>query len=478
MYLGIDLGTSGVKTLLIDADQKILTEAQASLSVLRPHDGWSEQEPKDWIDAVDRSIRAIAAEHDLSGVKGIGLSGQMHGATVLDRDHKVLRPAILWNDTRAAHEARSLDDTPVFRQESGNIVFAGFTAPKLLWMKHHEPALFDRVAMVLLPKDYVRLWLTGDCVSEMSDAAGTSWLNTAKRDWSDALLAATDLSRNQMPRLVEGSEPSGNLRSKLARDWGLPEGVIVAGGAGDNAATAIGTGITQQGDGFLSLGTSGVIFTACEGYAPDAASAVHTFCHAVPETWHQMAVILAATDALNWFAKFMGSSPAALTANLKQLKAPSKTLFLPYLGGERTPLNNAEIRGGLFGLEHSTDMNAVAVAVLEGVGYALRDGFEALTKTGGRVDSLVAVGGGSQSRFWLKAIATILNTPIAVPANSASGAAFGAARLGQMAAENCGLEIAGKPEIAATLEPESDLKQAFDEGYQRFKSMQQKLLAG
>ena len=306
MYIGLDLGTSGLKAILIDDAQAILAEAVAPLEVNRPFDGWSEQAPASWLDATGAVLRELRQKADLSAVRGIGLSGQQHGATLLDAADHVLRPCILWNDTRAAVEAAALDADPQFRAITGNIMFAGFTAPKLVWVRKHEPKLFDRVAKVLLPKDYLRLWLTGEHVGEMSDAAGTGWLDVGKRDWSDALLAATGMTRAQMPRLVEGSEVSGHLRDELASKWGLPKGVVVAGGGGDNAASAVGVGVVAAGQAFVSLGTSGVLFAASAAYQPDAASAVHTFCHALPDTWHQMGVILAAADALNWYARLVG----------------------------------------------------------------------------------------------------------------------------------------------------------------------------
>ena len=377
----------------------------------------------------------------------------------------MLRPCILWNDTRAHAEAAALDANPLFRPLTGNIVFPGFTAPKLDWVRKHEPALWDRIAKVLLPKDYLRLWLTGDHVAEMSDAAGTSWLDTGLRNWSDALLAATGLTRAQMPRLVEGSAPSGQLRPDLAARWGLPKGVIVAGGGGDNAAAGIGVGVVKAGQAFVSLGTSGVLFAANDGYHPDPATAVHTFCHALPQTWHQMGVILAATDALNWYARLVGQSPAGLTAELGPLAAPGKTLFLPYLGGERTPLNDAAIRGAFMGLDHMTDRAQGTRAVLEGVTFAFRDSRDALAATGTRLEQVLAVGGGARSDYWLAAIATALNVEILVPTDGDFGGALGAARLAIMAATGAGPEIASMPPIARTVTPDRNLTAAFDAGH-------------
>ncbi|MEO1638881.1 MAG: xylulokinase [Pseudomonadota bacterium] len=470
MYIGLDLGTSGLKAVLIDDDQTLLAEATAPLTVQRPADGWSEQDPTTWLDAADGAIRSLGTEADLGKVQAIGLSGQMHGATLLDAADEPLRPCILWNDTRSADEAAAMDADPTFRAQTGNIVFPGFTAPKLAWVAKHEPEVFNKTARVLLPKDYLRLWLTAEAVAEMSDAAGTSWLDVGKRDWSDELLAKTGLSRDHMPRLVEGADVSGTLRDELATAWGLPKGVVVAGGGGDNAASAVGVGVVKAGDAFVSLGTSGVLFAASDAYQPDAATAVHTFCHALPDTWHQMGVILAAADALNWFAGVAGQGAASITADLGPLQAPTRTLFLPYLGGERTPHNDAHIRGAFLHLDHGSDMAAMTRAVLEGVTFAIRDSYDALRATGTEINQLIAVGGGSKSDYWLQAIATSLDMPIAVPVAGDFGGAFGAARLGRMAATGAGAEIATKPQIARTIEPNESLTSAFSDAHARYRA--------
>ncbi|MEM6382629.1 MAG: xylulokinase [Pseudomonadota bacterium] len=468
MYLGLDLGTSGLKGLVIDDEQALVASATAPLEVSRPQSGWSEQDPDSWIAACERVFGALKEQIDLSSIKGIGLSGQMHGATALSADGKPLWPSMLWNDTRSASEASAMDADPDFRKLSGNIVFPGFTAPKIEWLRVNKPDLFDTIDKVLLPKDYLRLWLTGEAVSDMSDAAGTSWLDTGGRDWSNTLLAKAHLSREQMPRLVEGSEISGKLRPDFAETFGFSEGVVVAGGGGDNAASAIGVGVVKPGDAFVSLGTSGVLFAANGAYQPDPETAVHTFCHAVPNTWHQMGVILAATDALAWFAGLVGSEPPALTSSLGELQAPGRTVFLPYLGGERTPINDAAIRASFLGLEHATDRDAATRAVLEGVCFALRDCQVALEATGTHYETLLGVGGGTQSDYWLSALATCLGKPIDLPQGSELGGAFGAARLGLMAATGAGAEIAAKPPIAKTIEPVAALTSTFDEGYDRY----------
>ncbi|MEM8630986.1 MAG: xylulokinase [Pseudomonadota bacterium] len=474
MYIGLDLGTSGLKGLLIDADQRLVAETMAPLEVSRPAPAWSEQDPGDWLRAAQAVMAALKASHDLSAVRAIGLSGQMHGATLLGADDAPLRPCILWNDTRSAAEAAEMDADPKWRRITGNIVFPGFTAPKLVWTKQHEPEVFAATARVLLPKDYLRLWLTGEAVGEMSDAAGTGWLDTGARAWSDDLLAATKLSRSHMPRLVEGSEPSGTLRKALADDWGMSADVIVAGGGGDNAASAVGAGVVRAGEAFVSLGTSGVLFAASEAYQPEPATAVHTFCHALPETWHQMGVILAAADALSWYGHLVGRTPAELTGTLSDLQAPGRTVFLPYLGGERTPYNDAAIRGSFTHLDHATDQAAATRAVLEGVAFAFRDSLDALKATGTRIDRLIALGGGSQSVYWLKAIATALDMSIDVPEAGDFGGAFGAARLAMMA-DGAGTDIALAPPMSHCVAPEAALVPDFAEGHARYTATYQAL---
>lgn len=453
MFIGLDLGTSHLKGIVIDDAQNVCAEASVSLSLMRPKNGWSEQNPQDWLDATENVMASLANKVNLKKVNAIGLSGQMHGATLLDKNDNVLRPCILWNDTRSAEEASYLDSKTIFRNLTGNIVFPGFTAPKLAWVRKHEPNIFEKISKVLLPKDYLRLWLCGEYVAEMSDAAGTSWLDVKRRDWSDALLAETDLDRSQMPTLIEGCEISGVLKKTHASKWGLPHGVIIAGGGGDNAASAIGVGVVKAGDAFVSLGTSGVLFAASDEYQPDAASAVHTFCHALPNTWHQMGVILAATDAMNWFGQVLNSSAQEMTNDLGVLKAPSKTLFLPYLGGERTPHNDAQIRASFINLDHNADRQAMIRAVIEGVAFAFRDCFDALSSTGTKINQLVAVGGGAKSEYWVQAIATALGLPISIPIAGDYGGAFGAARLGMIAYGINRYDVAISPKIKHIIEP-------------------------
>jgi xylulokinase len=475
MYLGLDLGTSGVKAMLIDGDQKIIGSANGALDISRPHPGWSEQDPAHWIRATEDAIAGLKASHpqELAAVRGIGLSGQMHGATLLDADDKVLRPCILWNDTRSYEEAAALDADPRFRALTGNIVFPGFTAPKLAWVAKHEPEIFGKVRWVLLPKDYLRLWLTGEHMSEMSDSAGTSWLDTGKRKWSAELLAATGLNEKQMPTLVEGTAVSGTLRGELRSRWGIGGDVVVAGGAGDNAASACGMGTVSHNAAFVSLGTSGVLFAANGSYLPKPESAVHAFCHALPNTWHQMGVILSATDALNWHSEVTGKSPSELTGELgDSLKAPSSVTFLPYLSGERTPYNDAAIRGAVIGLGHESSRVVLTQAVLEGVSFAFRDSLEALRSAGTEIARVTAIGGGSRSRYWLASIATALGVPVDLPADGDFGAAFGAARLGLIAATGADpVAVCAPPKIAGTIEPVTALTGAYEDAYKRYRAL-------
>lgn len=475
MYLGIDLGTSGVKALLIDDAQTVIGSAHGELDVSRPHPGWSEQDPAHWIDACRTAIDGLRTAHpkEFSAIAGIGLSGQMHGATLLDERDQVLRPCILWNDTRSYREAAALDADPAFRAITGNIVFPGFTAPKLVWVANNEPDIFARTHKVLLPKDYLRLWLTGEYVSDMSDSAGTSWLDTGARRWSRELLDKTGLDESRMPRLAEGTDATGRLRAELAAEWGIAGLPVVAGGAGDNAASACGMGTVKPGHAFVSLGTSGVLFAANGAYQPKPESAVHAFCHALPDTWHQMGVILSAASALDWYARLVGKTAHELDRELgDRLNAPGSTTFLPYLSGERTPYNDAKIRGVLSGLEHESDQRALTQAVLEGVAFAIRDNLAALQSAGTDISSLTAVGGGSRSTYWLKAIATALNVPIALPEEGDFGAAFGAARLGLIAATGVDpLAVCTPPRTERTIEPEAALIPAYEEAYQRYRAL-------
>ena len=475
MYLGLDLGTSGLRAILVDADGKVLVSSDQAYPVSHPHSGWSEQDPADWVSATERAFDALKASHpaELAALKAISFSGQMHGATILDKADKVLRPAVLWNDTRAAKQAAAMDSDPAFRAISGNIVFPGFTAPKLAWVKEHERAIFDQVAMVLLPKDYLRLWLTGDHVSDMSDSAGTSWMDVGQRAWSDELLEKSGMRADQMPRLVEGTEVSGSLRPELASRWGIAGTVKVVGGGGDNSASACGVGCFDEGDGFVSLGTSGVLLSAKAGFSPSPETAVHTFCHSVPDKWYQMGVILSATDSLNWLATQTGSKPAELSALLgDSIAGPGHIRFLPYLSGERTPHNDAEIRGAFAGIGIGDGHRELTQAVVEGVAFALKDNHEALKATGTELKSLLGIGGGSNSDYWVELIATLLGVPVDLPEAGDFGAALGAARLAIVGDTGAApADVMTRPAVARTIEPRADLAGAYSDAYAQFRAL-------
>ncbi|WP_050602733.1 xylulokinase [Ruegeria sp. 6PALISEP08] len=473
MYLGLDLGTSGLRGIVVDESGQVLAEADAGVETSTPQSGWSEQAPADWVEACQKVVAQLRTANGdaFSAVRAIGLSGHMHGATLLDSNGNVLRPCIMWNDTRSAPEAAALDGTPEMRAITGNIVFPGFTAPKLEWVRRHEPEVFEKVSKVLLPKDYLRLWLTGESISDLSDSAGTAWLDVGRREWSDTALGHGHMRRDQMPELVEGSAIGGQLRPEILQNWGLSGPVIVAGGAGDNAAAACGIGSINEGTGFLSLGTSGVMLVAKESYAPAPETAVHCFCHAVPGRWIQMGVILSATNSLNWLSRNLGQTVGALASALPdRVDGPSSTVFLPYLSGERTPHNDSAIRGAFLGLDIASDPKALTQSVMEGVAFAMRDCLEALKGTGTTPESLLVVGGGARSRFWLETLATVLNTPLALPKGSEFGAAIGAARLAACASQ--GIDPADAmipPETAEVIAPRTDLCDGYENAYQRYR---------
>jgi xylulokinase len=482
MYLGIDLGTSEVKVLLIDQRQSVVASARAALAISRPLPQWSEQDPADWWHATRTAIAAIARSHprELAALRGIGLSGQMHGTVLLDAAGQVLRPAILWNDTRAGAECAELERrVPLLRQITGNLAMPGFSAPKLLWLATHEPALLRRTAKVLLPKDYLRFLLTGDYISDMSDASGTLWLDVARRDWSETMLEACGLSRAQMPRLVEGSAPGGLLRPDLARDWGIAAdaAVVVAGGAGDNAASAVGMGVVAAGEGFISLGTSGVLFAASDAYRPNPDQGLHTFCHALPGQWHQMGVMLSAASCLRWVTQLThAASEAAL---LEEIAAAGDAahraapLFLPYLSGERTPHNDPDASGVWFGLRHDTGRALLGYSVLEGVAFGLRDSYLALQAAGGSLRRAALVGGGSQSRYWARLLASALDLPLSLNSGAEVGAALGAARLALLTAHPrlSVAEVCVAPPVLELILPEPSWQDALLPRFQRFRAL-------
>jgi xylulokinase len=476
MYLGIDLGTSGIKAVLVDDAETVVASHTEPLDIARPKPGWSEQTPEDWWQATLRALDAIAAAHSsaMAAVRGIGISGQMHGAVLLDKDGQPLRPAILWNDTRSERECRELEESfPDLRRVAGNPAMPGFTAPKLLWVRKHEPEVFDRIGTVLLPKAYLRYRLTGEMIEEMSDAAGTLWLDVGARAWSEAALAATGLSLGQMPRLVEGSDPAGRLTDALSRRWGLTAAPVLAGGAGDNAAGAVGLGAIRPGSAFVSLGTSGVLWATTDRFRPNPEATVHAFCHALPGLWHQMGVTLSAAACLAWWSGVMQEKEASLLQALPEVPlTPSTATFLPYLSGERTPHNDGTIRGAFVGLSADTDRAALTQAVLEGVAFSFRDCLDALRSAGTVITEADVIGGGSRSSTWITILASVLGITLHRLADGEHGGAFGAARLGRLAATGEDpVTLCMPPRRLAAIAPIPALQQAYEARLTQYRAL-------
>ncbi len=472
MFLGIDIGTSGVKAVVLDPFGGVLAQATAPLHVSQPRDLWSEQDPEHWwaatcaaVMAIDPSIRR--------GVRGVGLAGQMHGATLLGDDDRPLRPAILWNDGRSFAECADLERAvPDLHRISGNLAMPGFTAPKLMWVRRHEPEIFDRIHKVLLPKDYIRLRLTGESVSDVSDSAGTLWLDVEQRRWSEAVLAACGLTTSQMPDLAEGTEAPGRLRSEVATDWGMDRVPVAAGGS-DNAAGAAGVGVVRDGDAILSLGTSGVIFVATDTFRPNPAGAVHAFCHCLPDRWHQMSVHLSAASCVDWIARITGAAgPADVFERAEAAGADAgPELFLPYLSGERTPHNDPLVRGAFLHLDNETNAARLSQAVLEGVAFALADGLDVITAAGTHVSSMSVIGGGARSKYWGELISSVLDTPLVYLRGGDVGPALGAARLAQIAVDGGSpADVCIPPPVSHVIEPSASIRDRLLAKQSRFRA--------
>lgn len=487
MFLGLDLGTSAVKAVLVDAAGAVRASASSRLVVQNPKPLWSEQDPADWWQAAEAAIEQLLAAGAQAGIAAkqvlaIGLSGQMHGATVLDEADRVLRPAILWNDGRSAAQCERLEQTPNFRELTGNLAMPGFTAPKLLWLREHEPALFERIAKVLLPKDYLRLLLTGEYATDVSDAAGTLWLDVAHRSWSPALLDATGLSLGHMPALYEGNAVTGRLNAALAERWGMSR-VPVAAGGGDNAAGAVGVGIVRHGQAMLSLGTSGVYFAVSDGYLARPEQAVHSFCHALPHTFHLMSVMLNAASCLDFSAQLLGY--ADVGSMLADAQAAGERadgpVFLPYLSGERTPHNDVHATGSFTDLRSDTKRVDLVHATLEGVGLGLLDGIEAVDAAGLHAHEITVIGGGSRSQYWIQMLADIVGRPLTLREGGEVGPALGAARLAQLAVEPGATvaEVCRLPPVTAVCEPRVTRRDYYRERRQpRFRSLYRQLASG
>ncbi len=444
MYIGIDLGTSGVKTILIDENQKTICSHTESIKIQNPYPGYFEQDPEDWYFATIKSLNKIkeSKKKEFSSVKSIGISGQMHGSTLIDNNHKVIRPCILWNDTRSVEQCIQMEKKyKNLREESGNIAMPGFTSPKILWIKENEYENFKRINKILLPKDYLRLKLSGDYFTDMSDASGTLWLDVKNRNWSENLLNLTYLSKNNMPDLAEGSDATSKIKRELSKKLGFENEVIIAGGAGDQAAGAVGSGVINSSESVISLGTSGVYFSPTDKFISNTNQAVHSFCHCIPETWHHMSVMLSATQCLDWISKLFNLTVQESINKIESLMNNkfdfgSSPYFLPYLNGERTPYNNAYLRGSFHNLNTSSNIDEILYSVVEGVCFGIKDGYEAVHSVSPISKNTYLVGGGSKSDVWSKLLASTLNRPIIIGEDADLGPALGVARLAMLATKD------------------------------------------
>jgi xylulokinase len=433
--IGVDVGTSGTRALAVTTDGELVAEANRPHELLTPRPGWSEQDPGQWWDAAQAALAEVAAAAE--DVVGLGLTGQMHGSVFLDSAGDVIRPALLWNDQRTAAECAEITErvgAERLLEIAGNPALTGFQAPKVLWLARHEPDAYARVASVLLPKDYVRLRLTGEHATDASDAAGTLLLDVRARDWSPAILDALEIPRAWMPAVHEGPEVTGTVRDDLAAELGLPRGLPVAAGGGDNAAAAVGVGVVREGSLSSSIGTSGVIFSHRDAFAPDPSGRVHAFCHAVPGAWHLMSVTLSAGGSLSWWREQLGGDFDALVGEAEAVEAGAEGLvFLPYLTGERTPHLDPDARGGFVGLTVRHGRGHLTRAVMEGVAFSMRDGLEIMRDLGTPDDDVRAVGGGARSPLWLQLQADVYGRAIRRTVID-EGPAYGAALLAGVAA--------------------------------------------
>ena len=474
-FLGIDLGTSAVKALILDEAETVLATASVPVPApTHPMPLASEQEIGGWWQAVSTALERLAANHGptMARVRGIGLSGQMHGLSLLDAEDQPVRPAMLWNDGRAEAEAEALQAQGYeLARILGVPAMAGLTAPKLMWLQRHEPASLARARHLLLPKDVIRLFLTGERVTDVSDAAGTWLLDQAARCWSDRAIDALGIDRRLLPPVVESPMPTGTLRPEIARRFGLPSGVIVAGGAGDTLAGGLGIGVVENGRAFVALGTSAQVFVATDSYRPAPEQAVHSFCHCLPGRWCAMAAMLNGASALSVMSRVAGSDDiAALLAEVEAgFTSPSPLLFLPYLTGERTPHNDPFARGVLFGLTPDSTRAQMIQAVLEGVAFSLSDGLAALNAAGTAVGAAGLIGGGARSRLWARIISAATGLTLNRVAGGEHGAAFGAARLGRMATG--GPLHAEMPAIIEAIEPEPGLRDAYLPRLEAYRSL-------
>ena len=476
LYIGVDLGTSACKFLLVDENGKVKNTVTKEYPLFFPHPGWSEQDPAHWWNACLEGIPELLRGFDASQVAGIGAGGQMHGLVALDDQDQVLRPAILWNDGRTAAQVEYLNHTvgkDKLSRCTANIAFAGFTAPKLLWMQQQEPELFGRIAKIMLPKDYLVYRLTGVHATDLSDASGMLLLDVEHRCWSREMLDICGITEKQMPRLFESWQAVGTLQPETAKALGLPENVVVCAGAGDNAAAAVGTGTVGEGHCNISLGTSGTIFISSERFGVDPNNALHAFAHA-DGGWHLMGCMLSAASCNKWWqdeiigtTDYKGEEARILPEKLGK----NHVYFLPYLMGERSPINDTNARGTFIGMTMDTTRADMTQAMLEGVAFAIRDSFEVAKSLGIDIPRSNICGGGSRSALWKTILANVLGIPLDTVATE-QGPGYGAAMLAMVA---CGrfssVRQAARElvRVKSTVEPDRQLTQLYDERYDRFR---------
>ena len=473
LYVGIDLGTSGVKLLLVAADGTILAENTQGYPVSYPHPGWSEQAPEDWFSAVLKGLKELLNGQDKAAVRGISFGGQMHGLVALDKDDNVIRPAILWNDGRTEEETKYLNEVigkDKLSAYTGNIAFAGFTAPKLLWMKKHEPENFARFHKIMLPKDYLAYRLSGAFCTDFSDASGMLLLDVKNRRWSPEMENVTTMSEDKLPALHESYEAVGTLKAEIADMVGLNDVKVIA-GAGDNAAAAVGTGVVGEGGCNISLGTSGTLFVSSRTYHEDKVNALHSFCHA-DGGWHLMGCILSAASCNSWWVNGILQSDdyKKEEAGLEEKMGKNDVFFLPYLMGERSPHNDVTARGAFIGMRPDTTRGEMTLAMLEGVAFALRDCLEAAKKNGAKIPRTKLCGGGAKSKLWRQIIANVMNMPVDIP-QTEQGPSYGAAMLAMV---GCG-EYKTVQEAASaivrvkeTVLPVPEIAAAYEQKYRHF----------
>ena len=478
LYIGIDLGTSACKLLLVDGGGAVLNEVTKEYPLSFPHPGWSEQNPEDWWRAVLDGVPELLAGFDAAQVLGIGAGGQMHGLVALDEHDQVIRPAILWNDGRTAKEVDYLNGTvgrDKLSRYTANIAFAGFTAPKLLWMRENEPDNFAKIRRIMLPKDYINYKLTGVHCTDYSDASGMLLLDVQNKRWSREMCDICGITEEQLPRLYESWEAVGTLLPDAAAKLGLPETVKVCAGAGDNAAAAVGTGVVGAGGCNISLGTSGTIFISSDRFGVDPNNALHAFAHA-DGGWHLMGCMLSAASCNKWWCEDILSTndyPAEQKPLSTDKLGRNRVFFLPYLMGERSPINDTDARGAFVGMSMDTTRADLTQAVLEGVAFAIRDSFEVAKSLGVSIPRSMICGGGAKSPLWRTILANVLGIPLDLP-QTEQGPGYGGAVLAMVgcgAFESVQAACGALVKVADTVEPDAELTARYEDRYRRFKQI-------